>query len=31
MQRKYWVKRGIINENQDFFGYKIDWHNTTVA
>ena len=24
MQRKYWVKRGIINENQDFFGYKID-------
>ena len=24
MQRKYWVKRGIIKENQDFFGYKID-------
>ena len=23
MQRKYWVKRGIILENQDFFGYNI--------
>ena len=23
MQRKYWVKRGIIMENQDFFGYHI--------
>ena len=24
MQRKYWVKRGIIMENQDFFGYHIN-------
>mgnify|MGYP005726959707 FL=1 len=23
MQRKYWVKRGIVLENQDFFGYNI--------
>ncbi len=23
MQRKYWEKRGIISQNNDFFGYKI--------
>ena len=24
MQRKYWEKRGIISQNNDFFGYKLN-------
>ena len=24
MQRKYWQKKGIVNESDDFFGYKLD-------
>ena len=25
MQRKYWEKRDIVYDSQDFFGYKIGW------